>query len=426
MAAGSASKRHWLLIPALALSSAIGLSEALQLRQAAADPILHLNQLTQRQPWGGLAARQAALELEQAQLGDPGGTLAAVNWALTRYPLDAEAWILRARLLRNTRGLDEQTRLSVSAALAVQPGRHEIHWRALSLAEAFGDPDLVASTLKRWTQGKTQNVDRALFTAARWFADPGEQIDRILPEGEAYLVNAIRYAREQDLPELAHAAWQRLEQPRLPHERVLADYLNVQRKHGQRERVLAVLQTLDPTHRPGQLPGGDFSVSLDALNHLGWTVRMPAGVTLERDEDDLPPGLPTPNTASPLAPASLQVIFNGRENVRLNTPRVRFRPTEPGAFRLTGWWKGERLTTRALPYLEVRLDGTQVRQRLNLPEANFDWQRFAFDLTIDESLPIIQFSVIRSDTQAFDRYISGSLSLAGLGFEPAPEHRAQP
>ncbi|TVS13937.1 MAG: hypothetical protein EA419_00655 [Wenzhouxiangella sp.] len=417
-ATGRASRRHWLLIPALVVAGALAASEALRLRQAPDDPVVHLNELAAVQPWGGLAARRASLGLEQAWREGPAETLKALDWALTRYPLDAEAWLLRARLLRETRGLDEQTRLSVYAALAAQPGQRDLQWRALGLAEAFGDAELVAATLQNWTMGRTQNVDRALFAAARWFPDPGERLDRVLPEGEAYLLRAMRYARDQDLPDLAHAVWQRLDPPRAPGERVLEDYLRVQRAAGRSDRVWAVLQTLDPAHERGRLPGGDFSVSLDALDQLGWHLRMPAGVSLIRDENDLPPGLPAPHPRAPLAQASLRLEFSGRENVRLNNPRIRFRPSEPGPHRLTGWWKAERLTTRALPSLDVRLTGgTRVRRSLDLPGPEFDWQPFSVDLDIDETLPVIQFSVVRRDTEAFDRYIAGSLSLAGLRLE---------
>ena len=420
MGTGSASWRHWLLVPALVLAGVLAASEFLKLRQAAEDPVRRLHDLASAQPWGGLAAREATLRLGQIWRDQPSTTLESLDWALTRYPLDAEAWLLRARLQRELHGLDEQTRLSVAAALAVQPGLRDLHWRALSLAEAFGDAELVAYVLQRWTTGRSQNVDRALFAAARWFPDPGERLDRILPEGEDYLVRAIRYARDQDLPELAEAAWQRLDQPRGPSERVLDNYLRVQRAHGHSDRVLAVLQTLDPSYAPGRLPGGDFSVSLDALGRLGWSLRMPAGVALRRDETDLPPDLPAPHPSAPLAPASLRLEFSGRENVRLDTPRVQFRPTAPGRYRLTGWWKAQRLTTRALPYLELRLDGTRERRSLELPAPAFDWRAFSLDLDIDETLPVIRLQVVRSDTQAFDRYIGGSLSLAGLRLEPAP------
>jgi hypothetical protein len=412
-----ASRRHWLLIPTLLAAAAIGLSEAVQLRQNAVDPVGRLNQLAFVQPWGGLAARETSLLLEQSRYENPAATLSALEWALTRYALDADLWLLRARLMRDLHGLNDRTRQSVAAALAVQPGLRDLHWRALSLAEAFGDAELVADTLNRWTRGRTQIVDRALFVATRWFPDPGERIDRVLPQGEEYLIQTMRYARAQDLPELAEAAWQRLDQPRRPGERVLEDYLHIQRAHGHQDRILAVLQTLDPAHHVGRLPGGDFSISLEALGLFGWALRMPAGVSLERDEEDLPPGLPAPHPAAPLAPASLRLTFNGRENVRLNTPRVRFGPAAPGRYQLTGWWKGEDLTTRALPTLDVRLEGTRVRLQLAPPDPDFGWQPFAFDLDIDETLPIIQFSVNRRDTEAFDRYIAGSLSLAGLRLE---------
>lgn len=416
-----ATWRHWLVIPALLTAVTIAASEAVQLRRAGDEPIQDLNRLASAQPWGGLAAREASLRLPNHWLETPSERLQALDWALRRYPLDAEAWMLRARLLRELQGLDEATRRSLSAALAAQPGSRELNWRALTLAEAFGDRDLIAQALRQWTLGRTQNVDQALFAAARWFPEPGERLDRVLPDGEGYLVRALRYANDQGLPELAEAAWQRLEQPRRADERALIDYLQVQRAHGHRDRVLAVLQTLDPAYRPGRLPAGDFSVSLAAMERLGWALRMPTGAQLVRDERDLPPELPAVHPAAPLPAGSLRLEFSGTDNIRLNAPRVRFRPVEPGRYELRGWWKAERLTTRALPALEVRLDGTRVRHRVDVPAPSFEWQPFSVALEIDDTLPVIQFSVVRESTQAFDRYLGGRLSLAALSLEPAGE-----
>ena len=419
--ANGATWRPWLLIPALLTAVLLAASEAFQLRRAGDDPIYNLNQLAGAQPWGGLAARESSLRLQDDWLENPGERLQALDWALRRYPLDADAWMLRTRLLRELYGLTDATRQSLYAALAAQPNQRELNWRALTLAEALGDRDLVAHALRQWTSGRTQNVDRALFAGARWFPEPGERLDRVLPDGEGYLIRAVRYARDQGLPELAEAAWQRLEQPRRPDERVLSNYLQLQRAHGHHERVLAVLQTLDPAYRPGRLPAGDFSVSIAAMEHMGWALRMPSGARLVRDERDLPPEVPVLHPAAPLSAASLRLEFSGTENIRLNTPRVRFRPVEPGRYVLRGWWKAERLTTRALPALEVRLDGTRVRRRVEVPGPSFDWQPFSVELQIDETLPVIQFSVIRASTQAFDRYLGGRLSLANLSLEPLGE-----
>ena len=392
-------------------------SEAIQLRLAGADPIKELDRLATMQPWGGLAAREASWNLERNWPDNRASRLVALDWALTRYPVDPQAWLLRARLLHQTQGVDMETRLSLNAAISAQPHSRELNWRALGMAEALGDTDLVAHLLRQSTFGRSLNVERSLFVAARWFPDPGERLDRALPEGERYLIASMRYARDQGLPELAQAAWLRLDQPREPQEQVLADYLHVQREHGQHDRVLSVLQTLDPAYRPGSLPGGDFSVPMATLRHLGWSLRVPAGARLVRDERDLPPGLPTPHSDAPLPQASLRLEFSGQENLRLNGPRVRFRPTEPGQYRLTGWWKAERLTTRALPRLELSMEGTRTRHHVEVPGPSFEWQQFTIDFTVDESLPVFQFRVARPSTQAFDRYLGGRLSLAGLHTE---------
>lgn len=425
MNSGFKSRRHWLLIAGLVLAAGLAFSEALQLRRVGDDPIQQLNQLAGQQPWGGLAARELTARLQHDWQHDPANRLNALDWALSRYPLDAEAWLLRAFLLREINGLDQRTRQSMDIALQVQLDIRDLSWRALELAEDFADPELVALVLLRSTQSRVANVPRALSAGARWFPDPAEQLDRTLPAEERHLVAAMRHARREDLPELAEAVWQRLEQPRPADDAALRNYLWVQRNHGQGERVTAVRRTLDPAYRPGVLPGGDFSVCLDTLQHLGWNLGMPDGVRLVRDERDLPPDLFAPHPRAPLPQASLRLQFNGTENVRLNTPRVQFQPAGAGTWRLSGWWKAEGLTTRALPALDVRLERTGFRQTLELPGRSFDWQPFALELSIDESLPIIRISVVRADTGAFDSQIGGSLSLAGLRLDPVAERAQQ-
>lgn len=410
---------RWILVPALIFAVLIAFSEGRQLHSPPEDAVQHLGHLRSAQPWGGLATQDAMRRLESSWQERPSASLDELNWALRRYPLSAEAWLLRTRILRQLQGLAEETRQSLHAALSIQPHSRELNWMALSLAESFEDQDLVARLLRGAIASRPHESDRALFAAARWFPDPDERIDRVLPQGDAYLTHAVQYGVKQDLPDLAAAAWQRLERLPEPDRRVFRDYLRLQRSHGRGDRVLDVLVSLDPAHRRGRLPAGDFSVSLDALNHLGWNLRMPDGVRLVRDESDLPPGLAAPHPHAPLSAASLRVEFDGTENVNLNAPRVRFRAAESGHYRLTGWWKAENLTTRALPALEVRLVGSRYLDRLDVPATSFPWQPFSFDLTIGESMPAIQLSLVRADTQAFDRYIRGTLSLAGLMLEPA-------
>lgn|GEM_PF-1673061 len=411
---GPRSRRHRLLIPALVLAAGLAFNEALQLRLVGDDPIQELNQLAVRQPWGGLAARELSSRLQQDWRQDPARRLDSLDWALSRYPLDAEAWLLRAFLLREINGLDQRTRQSVDAALQIQLDLSELSWRALELAEDFADPEFVAYVLRRSTESRVANVAKALSAGARWFPDPEEQLNRILPDSERHLVQAFHHARRQDLPELTEAIWQRLEQPRRADDVLLRFYLQIQRAHGQTERVTAVRRSLDPTYQQGALPGGDFSVCLDTLAHLGWNLRMPDGVRLVRDERDLPADLFAPHPLAPLPQASLRLEFSGTENVRLDTPRVQFQPDQAGTWRLIGWWKAEGLTTRALPVLDVRLERTGIRQTLELPGRSFDWQPFALELKIDEPLPVIRISVARAAADAFDRDIGGALSLAGL------------
>ncbi|NBD95212.1 MAG: hypothetical protein GVY11_01895, partial [Gammaproteobacteria bacterium] len=251
-------------------------------------------------------------------------------------------------------------------------------------------------------------TDRALFIGSRWSDDPGELIDEILPPGREYLQQAMRRARRSGSMPLAEAVWARYiadpDAGLAPDDDAFEDYIYLVLRHDD-ARAMAAWQAVDAGYRSGDLPAGDFSWPLEVLPSFGWSLRTPESVRLERvaiDDGEI---------------HGLAVAFSGEHNVRLNNPAVRFPSAGPGFYRLRGWWRAEGLTTRALPFLELRTQGGErrTRRRVEVPAPEFGWTPFSIDYEVHQAGQHVVFRLRRDATDAFDRYIEGRIVLAGLG-----------
>ncbi|TVP83333.1 MAG: hypothetical protein EA347_12715, partial [Thioalkalivibrio sp.] len=144
---------------------------------------------------------------------------------------------------------------------------------------------------------------------------------------------------------------------------------------------------------------------------LEWDTRMPAGSQATRD---------TRSFVS--EPASLRLEFDGKETLRLTRPSVGIPvAANPGGWVVSGYWRGERLTTRALPYLDLRL-GNGERVRVEVPATTFDWTPFRIELDGSDRPGLLYLQLRRAPpVHHFDRYLAGTLWLDALRVEPLPE-----
>lgn len=399
----------------LALVAALWLSasEYLVLRLPAnpSDPAADVMRVARLQPWGGLAGRQAATAVAQDWRIDPESSLEAMSWHLSRYPMTKRRWMDRVRMLTTLDPEPDRLRQELATALAVQPHHRELGWLRVNLAQQTGDTDLVIGQLRSWLQGQPNATGQALFVAGRWLPDPAERIDRVLPEGDAYLEAAMRYARSNQSAALAEAIWPRLSQPRPDGDRAMADYLHIMQRDGNEASVLALRQGLDPTYQPGDIPGGHFHGSTQWLTGMGWVLGMPEGVTLHLEQGD--------NADWPDHIASiLRLDFAGTHNINLHSPRVQFALPHEGQWQLDGWWQADGLTTRSLPRLRLRALNQAQQQLVTVPSSSFDWQPFSTVLDIQEAGEPVELRLMRPSTQAFDRNIGGTLRLAALSLRP--------
>lgn len=375
-------------------------------RQAAVSSI---DTIVDFQPWGGLASREMARIMQTRWRIDAVASDAALTRLLERYPNDPYTWLLRSTIARHGHTSMDELGAHLAAAISTQPGSGTVHWQAAMIAVATEERDLAEHHLRQWLHGRSRFTERALFIARRWINDPGELLDRILPEGENHLDRAMRHAAQRaDLP-LAHAVWERLEQPRAPEDPILGRYLTMVLAKREQDKAIRIWRQLDPLYTPGDVPAGHFAWPLDALPTFNWRTRMPEGAQLTREVEPEAPWRDASETGSGHA---LHLEFNGDENLHFRHLAVHFPVPEPGRYRLSGWWRGKDLTTRSLPYLQVRTSLGRTRDRIDLPSQNFNWQPFALEIDLPDSEDTVALRFIRTRTDAFDRYLAGSLWLA--------------
>ena len=389
-----------------------------------ADPAASLENILDRQPWGGLGSLHAARVLNLRWRMDPEGADEVLSRQLARYPIDPVSWLLRSTVAFQLDTAPDIRAGHLAVAAATQPGNRDVQWQAAMIALRGGDLHLTERHLKQAAASSRRQVSQAIFVAQRWIDDPDTLLDRVVPDSEEHLVEAMRHARNQNDLTLARAVWQRLDHPREPGERVVSDYLGMALDHGAFELVTSAWAELDPKYRPGKLPTGHFHLPIEAMPTFGWRTRMPTGVRLTRETVT---GVPWRHAedGDDGDNSALRLIFDGSENLRFRHLWVRFPVLEPGRYQLSGWWRGEHLTTRSLPRLEAALSRSGQRQRLEAPSGHFSWQPFTMDLEVTTPMDTFLLRVIRDNTHAFDRYIEGSMWLAALDLEKLPSSSIQ-
>jgi len=359
------------------------------------------------QPWGGYGERALVISMGADWMIAPRTTANLIHHASQDYPLDARQWLDRAKISAS-QGDFEQVDLLMKKAIAIRPLHRPTLWSAAQIALQTGDAELAERQLRQWLQLYPRDTGQALFIGSRWIDDPGELLDRMLPRQREYLEEAMQVALRRNDFSLADAVWERLTpEPELD-DPIFLQYVEVLLNQEEVEHAAELWAQRDPSWQPGMVANGNFSRALGASLGLNWRRRFAhPGVQIERD-----PG------QSHSSPASLKIAFNGKENVNLARPWI-WIPVEPGArYRLSGVWRADGLTTRALPYLQLSAKRGGLRKTIELPGTDFNWTPWAFEFSVPESSPLMRLQVRRESTRAFDRNIDGTLWLDDFRLEP--------
>ena len=366
-----------------------------------------LSTMPMPQSWGGYAWRELSRLAGDTAFLEPVLAQNVLESAARRYPLDAEQWLDLAQIHVDANRPD-RVRTALDKALASQTENREALWRAAQIALQTNRPDIAERQFRRWLQQFPNDVERALFIGSRWIPEAGELVDRMLPEGRAYLVEAMRVAERQRDTELALAVWERLEPKPGLDDAEFVDFVEQLLVSGRVDQAVSLWAEQDPAFQPGGIANGDFSRALGHPGGLNWVTRFaPASVRIERDLD-----------VHTSAPASLRIRFNGKENINLARPTVRIPVESSRRYRLSGMWRAEGLTTRSLPFFSLNI----IRgEALRVPGRNFEWEPWEFEFDVPEGTRLVQLTLRRGPTDAFDRNIGGRLWLDDFQLAPIDE-----
>lgn len=406
---------RWMPALVLVTGVAIMLTDHVNLRAASrfAEPTAPA-ELPLPQGWGGYAWHELARLAGDAAVLAPKKAAAVLQTAAVRYPLDPVLWLDLAAIHARARHA-AATEIALDKARAVQPYRRDALWRAAQIALQSDSPALAERQLRQWLELYPGDTGQALFIGRRWIDSPGELLDRMLPPGREFRVAALDVARRNGDLELAEAAWQRLDLPPERDNPAFLDYAELLLSQGAIDRAVTLWREQEPGFEYGAVANGDFDDPLGEGMGFNWRTNAPAGVRVERDLEVF---------FSP--PASLAIEFNGKENVHLGAPWTWIPLAETGHYQLTGRWRADGLTTRALPYLQLSADGTGQLARIDVPRARFDWQQFEVRFQANDDIDLLRLQLRRDRTNNFDRNIDGTLWLDDLAITPVAPPAPEP
>ncbi len=342
---------------------------------------------------------------------DPDLARKLIGQYLAEYPLDTRGWLDLARIESSQQAPDPGILAAhLQAAVAVRPHSRDTQWQAVQIALQAGNTEIAEYHLARWLQGRPSNTARALFIARRWIRDADELLDRIIPSDRPYLSRVMSFAMQQRDELLLEAVWQRLEAHVDLNDSAFHDYVDFLFDRDQHDEAIELWAEHDPYFQTGGVANGDFSRELGPARGLNWRVgRLPSGARVERDEQEFY-----------YRPASLRVGFDGENNLRLRAPWIRI-PVKPGArYELSGYWKGDGLTTRSLPFWHLGAEGARFGERVEVPGNDFEWTRWSITFEAPEETRMMRLRLRRDTTHAFDRYIAGLLWLDGIELTELP------
>lgn len=353
------------------------------------------------QPWGGPAWIPAATQT-LPQL-DAATQLQLLNILIRQYPLAAIWRLNRAEALSGNDRPIEEVLESLEVVTAINPGNPEIRWQAAMLAVQAGTLDTANNYLRELlTLQPKQNVERVVLVSRRWFDNPEHLLTTLLPDNPEALRELLPHAARWQDWRLANEVWQRLPESTQSSPAAVASYVDGLLHAGRGNEAAAVWRRAESGFAPETIFNGDFTRTFKQQSRFDWNIQMPKGSSVQRNGDIFTS-----------APASLHIHFEGTENLRLVRPE-QYVAVKPGRkYRLQGWWKAEKLTTRALPHLMVMSHGPDQHQTLAHMEApapgNWDWQMFSAIFTVPETVELIRIQLRRLPTENLDRFIAGDL-----------------
>lgn len=339
---------------------------------------------------------------------------ALLRRSLEVRPLYAPSWLARGQLAwrRDRRGAAAAyTQLS----MGLWPRRERNLWNVAMVAAEMGDRERAFSALRAYLQLTATGIGQAGWFARRLETDPQQRAVLWLPPGEAaskvdrdYSAKLLHIAVRNRDPELARRVWEAQSALERNDRKVAALYTDALLLSGSVEEAVAVW-----THyvRGGQnkplLSNGGFEQQ-PVQGGLGWRVREHPRLRWARDR-----------LVRYQGQRSLRLTFAGLENAHYQYASQTIAVTPNCDYRLSGYWRGEAITTASGAYLQARLRGTKARLLGAGPAraGSWPWEPFSFDFRVPPEARLVEIGIRRDRARKAEPPFAGRLWLDQLALD---------
>lgn len=379
-------------------------------RAAAASDAAGPDAVTMFSGWDGEADLIRARSLMANARYEPREVTRLLN-ASSRYrPLYAPVWI---DLAENAyRRQDPELALAyIRLARDLWPHRALLLWRIALLQIKLGRQDDALVSLADYWRANPKDTAKVMALARRLEPQPQRLLRRLFDaaprrdiEPAFYRRQLFLFARSLGDPDFSFALWEQLPDGLRRDATYLYPLIELMLDKGRYQLAGQIWRQLYGGSDDNALHNGTFEQEL-LKGGLGWRANDGAGYRIERDARVVYHGA-----------FSLHIAFDGTENVQLNG-LSQIVIAEPGRhYRLTGYWRGEDISTRSGVFVQMQtLDGERRVVERNEPRwGSWRWQAFEFDLQMPEDAHLLQLSVRRRQTSALDKLLAGDVWLDDL------------
>lgn len=329
--------------------------------------------------------------------------------AVQKRPLYGPYWLTRAEAAFRA-GNNETALEYANTAETLWPTRPIHLWRVAMLYARMGEAERTLNTLKAYLYSNPGGVARAFGVAARLVSDPEILLAKLLPEdseerqvrdGIAWSIHA--QARRRKDAELAQAAWQAMTPAAQNDTDKRRSYTEWLAGRDDAARAMAVWQAGNDA-----LENGSFEAPL--TGGLNWRLlNLKEAASAERDQTEKFDGS-----------FSLKVVFSGQENMNLHHLRQYLPVTSAKNYILRYAWRGQDITTRSGPYIDVVSRGIGRLARDEQRWGTWNWQQRELVFTAPEDKQFVEIRLRRNRTRgSLNNKIGGTLWLDGFELLPA-------
>ncbi len=347
-----------------------------------------------------LASRQGSAE----------DALYHIKQSIKNRPLYAHSWLDLAEINIRLKKYKEAGEY-IDIATDMWPNHRILLWRAAMLWLQIGEENKVFAILKRYIRARPGHLKRAVVVGARFETNPERLIKRLVPEEPPYdkqvgyyMEQLLIYAINQNNADLANAAWLRFSEKSRKDKKILSKYIDYMIRTDDGNNAVNVFLQYTGGHIKDDVFNGGFENKL--LNFgFGWIAKKNAGVSLTFDTDYTFKGN-----------QSLRIDFDGTTNLDYRHLYQRILVEPGGRYQLKGMWRGEGISTRSNPYLEMFSIGAKKNSRTKTQSKrqSWRWQLIQAELQVPEDSSFITVRMRRRKADALDNKISGSIWLDEL------------